>query len=133
MLAQRLLIAAGLAAATAGAALAQAGPPLTEPQRKAALADVARVLGRQVRRCWQLDAAPTGSGAVTIEFELRPSGALSGNPRIVARAGTPTPVALAKSATDAVRACAPYTGLPTALYSGGWERMRLTFDARSLQ
>jgi predicted RNA-binding Zn ribbon-like protein len=133
MLARWLLTAAALATITLGAALAQTNQPLTEADRKSALAEVARQLREQVRRCWQVEAGAVGSKTVTVEFELRPNGALFGNPRIAARAGTPTPVALAKSATDAVRACAPYTGLPRSLYSGGWDRVRLTFDTKGLQ
>lgn len=98
------------------------------------LADLSGQLRAQIARCWTIDptAVTVGATSVVIEFELRPNGALAKNPRIVARAGQSTPVLLAQSATDAVRKCAPYTGLPRDLYDSAWHHVRMTFDAKGM-
>jgi hypothetical protein len=108
------------------AGTAQKSPTEAERARK-----IATQLRESITKCWTIEPTPSAAAAstqVTVEFELKRSGALSRKPHIVNQRGTLTNVPLAASAIRAVEACAPYTNLPPELFETGWRHVRLTFD-----
>jgi hypothetical protein len=82
----------------------------------------------QVRRCFKL---PTGLAAgqqlqMVIRIALSPSGALAGEPEMVAAKMSPFGPALRDSAVNAVRQCAPYK-LPADKYQD-WKVLDIDFS-----
>jgi hypothetical protein len=131
-----ILLATALCVSAPHPGAAQVSAPIAATSQKAPTdaeraRQIAALLRAAIIKCWTIDAgqSPAASTQVTVEFELRPSGALSRKPRIATQRGIPTNVALAASAIRAIEACAPYNNLPPELFETGWRHVRLTFDA----
>lgn len=83
-------------------------------------------------KCWRV---PGGGGVgetpvVTVKWQLRPDGTLSGEPKVVDRIASPAAQAAADAAIRAVIVCAPFS-LPADKYSA-WREITWEFDPRSV-
>lgn len=79
-----------------------------------------------IMRCWAPPGAEAGKpGQVRLEFKLKPSGELDGEPRVLNSPDGKAAEALAQSAIRAVQRCAPYS-LPVAKYES-WRQIVINF------
>jgi hypothetical protein len=95
-------------------------------------AEIAAFAAR-VQACWSAPESvfPDSKVYVVVRVNLRRDGTLGADP--VPQAGTASALgpALANSARQALRKCAPYAGLPAAKYDE-WRLLDLRFTARGL-
>jgi outer membrane biosynthesis protein TonB len=106
----------------------ETGESGTARERMAKFTEGVKEFKEQVRRCFKL---PTGLAAgqqlrMVIRIALAPSGALAGEPEMVAAKMSPLGPALRDSAVSAVRQCAPYK-LPAAKYQD-WKVLDIDFS-----
>ncbi|MBA3449558.1 MAG: hypothetical protein H0T56_18505 [Pseudaminobacter sp.] len=83
----------------------------------------------QVQRCWNIPAGALDGEAlkVSVQFRLDPTGALDGNPEVIAGGGSSgVERAAAEAARRAVSRCAPYN-LPADKYDA-WADVIVNFD-----
>jgi hypothetical protein len=106
----------------------ETGESGTARERMAKFTEGVKEFKEQVRRCFKL---PTGLAAgqqlrMVIRIALAPSGALAGEPEMVAAKMSPLGPALRDSAVSAVRQCAPYK-LPADKYQD-WKVLDIDFS-----
>lgn len=91
-------------------------------------------LQARIKQCWNVPAGVRDAENIEIRvyFELRKDGSVSTQPRLIAGPATAVGPAIAESAIRAIQQCQPYSFLPQAEYTGGWDRLDITFSSRDL-
>ena len=86
-------------------------------------------LQAKIKDCWTMPAGvrETGNIEIRIYFELARDGSVVGTPRLLAGPPNVNGPAIGESAIRAIQKCQPYTFLPPAEYTGGWDRLDITF------
>ncbi len=87
-------------------------------------------LQSHINACWQLPKEVTDKTKVAarIVLELNPDGSLKNEPSILEVTKHPLSKAFAESAVAAIKHCAPYAFLPAEEYTGGWDKLDMSFS-----
>ena len=90
-------------------------------------------LTSHISACWRI---PDGVNK-TVDIEarvalaLKPDGTLADEPSIVELTQHPLGKAFAESIVRAIKTCQPYSFLPAEQYTGGWDKLDMTFSSDS--
>jgi len=92
-------------------------------------------LQKRVSDCWAVPAGLRDADTLSVRvlIRLNPNGMLQGRPELVEASPNATlGPAFAESAIRAIEQCQPYSFLPQAEYTGGWDFMDMTFTPKDL-
>jgi colicin import membrane protein len=95
------------------------------------LALFGQIMRDSVSRCMNINAGAEGMERLApfeIEVRLKPDGQLAAPPKLISQGAGQLFTDASNSALRALINCAPYTNLPSNLYTGGWDHMIVPFD-----